>query len=226
MRASLKKTRKEEEITHLSHNLSTLLKKHNLSANRLANILNIPLMTIRRLLSGETADPRISTLQLIAQYFDISIDFLMGEDNPINAPFLKRHTPFYVPKLSWEIAKKINHIHELDLSQWKEWQAVSSIEPHALGKNTFALESRPFMYPRFPQGAIFIIDPNIEPSDGDIVLVKIKENNELTLRDLIIDPPEWQLHPVVAGSSVLHYTKERHQIVGVSVLTILYNRKN
>lgn len=226
MSSSLKKIGKEEEIIYLSQNLSTLLKRHNLSPSRLANTLNIPLMTVRRLLSGETTDPRISTLQMIAQHFDISIDFLMGEHSSINAPHLKKHTPFYVPKLSWEIAKKINHIRELDLNQWKEWQTVSSIEPHTVGKNAFALESRPFMYPRFPQGAIFIIDPDIEPVDGDIVLVKIKENNELTLRDLIIDPPEWQLHPVVAGSSVVHYTKECHQIVGIGVLTILYNRKN
>ena len=149
----------------------------------------------------------------------------MGDCDQTNMLFLKKHLPHYVPILQWETVKQINSINNLDLKKWKEWQVISLEEYNAISKNAFALESRPFMYPRFPQGAIFIIDPNTTPSDGDIVLIKIKEKNELTLRDLIIDPPEWQLHPVVSGSAALQYSTQHHEIMGVNLLTMLYNRK-
>ena len=64
----------------IARNLSALLQKHHLNANQLANILGIPMMTVRRLISGETEDPRISTLKIIADYFQVSIDFLILED--------------------------------------------------------------------------------------------------------------------------------------------------
>ena len=53
----------------------------------------------------------------------------------------------------------------------------------------------------------------------------MRENNELTLRELFIDPPEWQLHPVNQGSSILNYAKEAHEIMAVVFLTLFYNRK-
>jgi transcriptional regulator with XRE-family HTH domain len=209
----------------LAENLRVLLKSHNLNANQLAQILGIPMMTIRRLLSGETTDPRISTLKLVADHFNISIDSLIDGDNQTIIKSLKKTKPHFIPILDWDTTAKISTLNELDLSKWKEWQSISLNEKDIISKNAFALESRPSMYPRFPQGTIFLIDPDTPPTDGDVVLVKLKKNNELTLRELAIDPPEWQLHPVVLGSNILHYSEQNHKIVGVNLLTMLYNRK-
>lgn len=214
----------ENESRQLADKLHALLKKHNLNANQVAQELGIPMMTIRRLISGETADPRISTLKLIADHFNVSIDSLLDEETLSTLQPLNKAKPHFVPVLDWVIAEKMKSIKDLDLSNWKEWQPVSLNEQDGLGKNAFALESRPSMYPRFPQGTIFIFDPDIDPADGDIVLVKIK-NNELTLRELSIDPPEWQLQPVVPGSKVLQYNEQDFEIIGINILTMLYNRR-
>lgn len=212
----------DENVQHLAKNLNTLLAFHKLNISQLGQILNLPIMTIRRLLSGETTDPRISTLQLIANHFDVSLDSLIGENN---LSCLKhKNKPNLIPKIDWTTLEKISTTKELDLSQWSEWQAVSLKEKEVISDHAFAIESRPSMYPRFPHGTIFIFDPNLKPKDGDIVLIKLK-NNELTLRKLVIDPPEWQLHSIISGSQTLHYSKKDHRIMGINLLTMLYNRK-
>lgn len=212
----------ENSRLKLAKNLCCLLTNYNLNANKLAQILGIPMMTIRRLLSGETTDPRISTIKLVANYFDVSVDSLIEENH---ATSIQRTKPQMVPKLDWEIIEKISTIHDIDFSKWKEWQSASLGENDILSNHAFALESRPSMYPRFPQGTIFIFDPDITPKDGDLVLIKLKKNNELTLRELAIDPPEWKLHSVVSGSIMLPFSKKNHEIMGVNLLTLLYSRR-
>lgn len=225
---TIKNSVSEKNIQKLAENLRFLLKKNHLTATRLAHALGIPMMTIRRLLSGETTDPRISTLKLLADYFDTSIDALVNTstNSQLTTHSLKKTTSYLLPKLSWDTAEKIDNIQALDLSTWLSWQSVFLSEQDKLSKNAFALTSRPSMYPRFPQGSVFIIDPETLPADGDMVLIRWKENKELTLRELVIDPPEWQLHPVIVGSTVFHYSTQNHEIVGVNLLTMLYNRKS
>lgn len=65
---------------NLSKNLSLLLKKYNVSEGTLARELSLPYNTIHRLVSGYTTDPRISTLKLIASYFNVSMDSLLQSD--------------------------------------------------------------------------------------------------------------------------------------------------
>lgn len=213
------------QLQKLAENLRALLKKHNLNAHQLAQKLSLPKMTIGRLLSGETTDPRISTLKLISDYFNVSLDYLIKTDAQIIVKALQQNKPHFVPQLDWDTVQKINDLNELDLSTWREWKSISLGE-QKVGKNAFALESQPSMYPRFPQGTVFIIDPSAIPMDGDIVLLKLKRNHELTLREWMTDSSEWKLRPIVTGAAILHYSKIEHQIIGVNVLTMLYNRKN
>jgi SOS-response transcriptional repressor LexA len=110
------------------------------------------------------------------------------------------------------------------LASWQNWQSVNISQNVCISKNSFALESRPSMYPRFPEGTLFIIDPKILPKDGDIVLVKIKNTHEITMREMRIDPPEILLQPLVVGSGVISFTEKQHCIVGVNILTIMYGR--
>lgn len=209
----------------IAENISALLKKNNLNANQLAQILGIPMMTIRRIMSGETEDPRISTLKMIADHFNVSIDLLIGDDQKSVLAPSKKIKSYLVPKISWEDLSEFNNDEDIDLNDWSAWQSLSLNENDSVSKKTFALESRPSMYPRFPKGTIFIIDPNAKPTDGDIVLIRLKENNEFTLRELIIDLPNWRLSPLVIDSDSINFNSEYHEIVGVSLITMLYNAK-
>jgi transcriptional regulator with XRE-family HTH domain len=209
--------------TLIASNLSILLKQHHLNTNQLAQGLGLPMMTIRRLLSGETEDPRISTLKTIADYFNISIDLLIGDDPRALLVASKKVKSYLIPKVTWELLPQLEDSEFL--TSVEEWQSISLGNNDAISKKTFALESRPSMYPRFPKGTVFIIDPDTAPTDGDIVLIKIKDHNEFTLRELVIDPPDWRLSPLVTDSNTINFSLEKHAIIGVSVLTLLYNPK-
>lgn len=62
--------------------LLDLRKKHHLSQDELANQLFVTRQAVSRWENGETM-PNLDTLKLIADIFKISIDTLVGHENPI-----------------------------------------------------------------------------------------------------------------------------------------------
>ena len=57
--------------------LSILLEEKNITQRELADKINVTEVTISRYLSGERS-PRIEIVNKIAEYFDVSIDYLLG----------------------------------------------------------------------------------------------------------------------------------------------------
>ena len=109
----------------IAENLAALLKQNNLNATQLAHFIGIPMMTIRRLLSGETEDPRISTLKLIADYFNISVDLLIGDDPRNILVSSKKIKSYLIPKLNWELLSSVNNIEKINFDDWSEWQTIT-----------------------------------------------------------------------------------------------------
>lgn len=214
----------QTQIQSISKNLKILLKSHGVSEAEIARALDTSVMTIRRIISGETEDPRISTLKLIAGYFNVSIDSLLNDNEERSINVMTKTKPQFIPILDWKIIAANASIKDINFSEWKEWYPIIS-EQNYIDDLTFALESRPSMQPRFPLGTLFIINPSEKPMDGDIILIKMKQEQDLSLRELIIDPPKWQLHPTVTGSETLFFDEKKHGIVGVVVLTLLHKRK-
>ena len=73
----------------LAQVLTYLLDYADLTPNGLAVILGIPTPTIYRLAMGDVTDPRLSTLTMIANYFGITIEQLVGRA-PLDKKFHKR----------------------------------------------------------------------------------------------------------------------------------------
>ena len=76
-------------MKNLQAMLNYLLKHENLSPNALAVKLQLPAPTIHRLTTGDVQDPRISTLTLIADYFGVTFEQLLGRA-PLGKKFLNR----------------------------------------------------------------------------------------------------------------------------------------
>jgi len=212
-------------LKKLAENLQILLTENNVTETQIAQSLNVPVMTIRRIVSGETSDPRISTLNLIASYFNVSIDALIQNNSIKTLARMQKNIPKFVPIFDWSTVTNAASISAIDISAWNDWYPIILGCDLSLGPDAFAIESRPSMQPRFPIGTIFIIDPNEQPRDGDIAIIKMKSNNELSLREVIIDSPRWQLLPIITGSDMLFYDNNQHHIIGIVVLTLFQSRK-
>ena len=211
------------QISQLSANLRALMIKHSKNENDLAKLLEMPVMTVRRIVSGETIDPRISTLKMIADYFNVPIDHLIQSEHQPRVT-IPQNQPTFIPILDWQTIAKLNSLEELDRKTWKSWHTISTSTNHILGQNSFALPSKPTMQPRFPLGTLFVIDPSVKELDGDLVIIKIKD--EISLRELIIDPPNKILQPIIQGSTAVPFNSSEHLIVGIVVLTVFYNRQS
>lgn len=197
----------------IAKRLKLLMKQHNnISATELARQTNIPQPTLHRLLSGDTVDPRVSTLNTVANFFGVSIDYFLSNTHP------SAHTQnsTHIPLLSWkdvtgysDVLKSIN-AHSLNIN-WIQTDAnVSTM--------AFALPSKKSISVIFPIGSILIIDPNIEPSDGDLVLIIDTSTQEPTLRELIIDGPQKVLYALDKSLDPIQISNKT-SIIGVLAQT-------
>jgi len=63
-------------VTKLRHVLQHLIEERDTNPTALAAATGVPQPTIHRILSGESKDPRTATLQPLADFFDVSVEFL------------------------------------------------------------------------------------------------------------------------------------------------------
>lgn len=197
----------------IASKLKLLMKQHNnISATELARQTNIPQPTLHRLLSGETVDPRVSTLNTIASFFSVGVDYFLTN----TPPSTHKQSSTHIPLLNWKdvinydnILKSIN-AHLANIS-WVQTDA--NVSPMA-----FALPSKKSISVIFPIGSILVIDPSIEPSDGDMVLIIDTTTQEPTLRELIIDGPQKMLYALDKNLAPIQI-KNQTLIIGVLAQT-------
>jgi SOS-response transcriptional repressor LexA len=202
-------------------NLLHLMKKNKINATQIAKNINLPQPTVHRLLSGKTGNPKLSTLNLIAKYFSVSIDYLieLREGNEIRNKTLKDISQ--VPIIGWDNATNWQaSISKLTPHNWTDWLVIE----RATNESIFALRSKKSMEPKFLVNSLIIVDPNLKPNDGDLVLVHFNETSEATVRKIKLDGPIQQLCAITGERSPDTISQETI-IIGVIVQTrYLYNR--
>jgi Peptidase S24-like. len=117
---------------------------------------------------------------------------------------------------------KSKNIEDLDLTTWKNWE---TIDCKLASPNTFALPCRKSMETRFPQGTVFFVNTIEQPRDGDLVVVKFESEETASLRELLVDPPSWQLKPISPNTPGALFDKNKHIILGVIMLTRLVGER-
>ncbi|MCX7120502.1 MAG: LexA family transcriptional regulator [Gammaproteobacteria bacterium] len=151
-------------MSSLSEVLKQLFAKTKLSSHRLAQTLGMPTPTIHRLLTGVVQDPKISTLTLLSDYFHITIEQILGRA-PLPDIIMK---PFFsVPLLTMNQACSYEK-HMRKPGRWYRWQAQSDNN----AEKVFSIKIDNNLYePIFLAGSHLIVKTDIEPSNGDYVLV-------------------------------------------------------
>ncbi|MFN7096476.1 MAG: helix-turn-helix domain-containing protein [Gammaproteobacteria bacterium] len=179
---------------YLIETIIALMKAKHLNETQLAKGCNLHQPTIHRLLSGETTDPRLSTLLQIADYFDISLNELIGKKaSSEKGTSIKR-----IPIISWKEAIHGNDfVSALNLNNWKNWSATEI----DLSEHAYALYSKSSMEPRFPKNSLLLIEPNLSVTDGDLVIIKFQEADEVGIREIITDGPKKELKTLMGNTN-------------------------
>ena len=206
-----------EQDNVFASNLQKLMLKKDITEAELARHTSIPQPTLHKILTGITNDPRGSTLSTLAGYFGVSIDELYYNATHNSTRTI---TPQSIPLLSWiDCLKEKEFITELNSNNWENW-----ITAEFSNSSVFALESKPALTARFPINTIFIVNPNILPDDGDLIVVHYPDTNEATLREFTQDGPTKLLLPIIKNTETTVLNAEI-KIVGVVVQTRINYKK-
>lgn len=193
----------------IARNLQQLAKMNGLSEAEIARKIDCPPQTLNRMFRGQTSDPKISIIRRLSNLFEIPISNLLSEN--LSAGFDNYKM---LPLLEWEELSEIDDLAKLTSKDTsRNWQPVSN----EISDGAFLLKSMKSMASRFPYGTIFVIEPNMQPIDGDIIIIHFRKNNIFTARELIIDGPEWKLRNISGEQESLTYQGSEHKIIGVVV---------
>ncbi len=184
--------RLKEEIAStgswLVNNIKRLMAAKGLNEATLAKRTSIPQPTLHKILSGKTADPRVSTLKLISEFFNISLDAIIYTppheqfDLAINGA--RRQTK-HIPVISWQQCVEASEfLATLTPNNWEHWQTAT-----VKSDQVVSLITKASMEPKFPKGTLLLVDLNAKPVDGDLVVVHYPNTDETTLRKLSLDGP-------------------------------------
>jgi len=180
----------------LSKNIEFLLKKNGLSSSQLSTESGIDKPIISRILSGKTTNPQVETLKPIADFFKVTIDQLIGSEINLD----KKHgvvvsiNRMLIPLIEWK------HIpYWMDIKD--SYSPSKTIDAKtSSSKDSFALMiSNDQFEPRFSIHSIIIVDPTLTPKNRDYILTKLKEGDEITIEQIIIEENKICLKTVCAN---------------------------
>lgn len=184
----------------------------------LARETGIPQATIYRLVSGMTDDPKVSTLKPLASFFNITIGQLLGEE-PLPPNMTERFAGsnqwiYRLPIISWEQARDWQEtVNKLSYSNWSDWCSTN----FPVSNSAYALQVMvKTLAPPFTEGAAVIVEPNLQPEDGDTVVIHSSGMNAVALRRWMIDAGEIWLAPLQTSIGATKLGNN-HAVCGVAI---------
>lgn len=192
--------------------IRALMAEEFITEAELSRQTQIPQATLHKVLAGKTADPRCSTLAIIANRFNVSVDYLVGGVRH-NAVRKQVDVPIQsIPVLSWQdCARAKSVIAAIADSRHQQWVITEFVND-----NAYALVTRNSMKRLFEVPTTLVINPDASPSDGDLVVVQYANTDEATLRAFSSDGPVVRLNPINDLSHSEELT-DAMSIVGVVV---------
>ena len=95
-----------------------------------------------------------------------------------------------IPLISWVQAGEWSEIFDsFELSEAEEWRESTA----RVSSQAFALRvkgdsmTNPYGTPTIPDGSVVIVDPAVRPESGSIIVARLDEQKEATIKKLVID---------------------------------------
>ena len=177
--------------------------------------------SIRLYLAGK-ALPTFKSLLKIAEANVVSVAWLTGETDIKETPITTEAATYVaddvfrptgrVPLISWVQAGDWTEVVDnFSPGHAEEWLAPT----RNMSKHSFALRvTGDSMEPRFREGDVVFVDPEIQPDSGRFVVAKIN-SDDATFKQLIIDAGRTYLKPLNDRYPLIDVTGRELRIVGV-----------
>lgn len=181
--------------SNLREVLASLLENKKISEAELSRKTGVSQPTIHRLLSGATPDTRISTIKAIANFFEVTIGQLTGDEplsmmsqSNLNSKIVK------VPIIPWENAfewKKI--IAKYIPTNWDYWTTIDN----QASKNSYAMINKnPHLPLPFAYDCVVVVDPEAKYKIGSYLVVYKVSNKSVSIKKLHLEGVEKWLMPL------------------------------
>lgn len=190
----------------LAETLTDLIEREiKLTPAALARKLGIPTNKITRILNGDVTDPKASTLLQIANYFDITIEQLLGL-----APIVREGTS---QGLTATQALPIFELSQPEkmTKEWYRWV------PNDIAGDYFTLALDTDLYePTFQQNSLLIINRDVAPDDRSYILIKKNDNSRhYLIKKYVQEGDQSYLYPINPKLPVEIFDKKLYTVVGV-----------
>lgn len=204
----------------ISVNLRRLMEREKINASELGRHIKLAQPIIHRLLTGKNINPKLATIRPIADYFDITISQLIGEDFlAVDHQDSGLSTWKQVPVLAWkDIVSSLNGDDSVTTAHQVSTDALVSEAAYAVVIENTGLE------PHFPKGAKVVVEPNRSASDSDFVVVMVAEGGDPHIRQVVSDGADCyikSLNPALSKMNMIQL-KDAHRLLGVVVQAKLY----
>lgn len=165
-------------MTELADALRYELKKRGLSVNAIAVKSGVPQPSVRRIVSGETPNPKIETIEKIAKALGMSAGQLFGVCESFGEGF---HT---LPLVAWDMVPKFKTMVRLDEDFFKEYPRYAC--PVKIPKFSCCIEVKgPGYEPLFKDKDILFLDCDTMPVDGDTCFLYFQDSQKTELRKMV-----------------------------------------
>ena len=197
----------------LQQNLKELIGEYKISLAELHKNTAVPITTIHRMCDNPEANPTIASLKPIADFFNISVNQLIG-DEPIEIKKIK--------KLYRENRQNWTSINIISWAQSIVWPSnikncktnKTILTDISVSGSTFALEIKENHGHGFLKGAVIIVDPDLSPDNLDYVIAFKIGTKTPTLKQICSYEDEVYLKPLNKEFHAVKLTNE-HKILGV-----------
>lgn len=195
----------------LKESLRQLIDSHNLNTLELSRRCGIGQPVIYRLVSGETANPRLETLAAIAAYFDLTISQLIGEE-----PTAKH------PKAQDKLAKQLPEYSLKKFLVNGKTKAEGIITTSDTDTACYALKvDTRDLEPVFPEGSSLIINPVLKADSGRYALIKLASQTISEIKKIYFDGDMVCLEPLNAKFATKNILHKNIKVLGVIVKAIV-----
>lgn len=169
---------------HINRNLTDLMQRNNISLTLLHRNTGVAIPTIKRLQEDPTTNPTLSTLIPIANFFNVSLNQLIGSE--IDLFFLNKSHYFKIPYIEWKQAVIWPTITASDE------QKFTLVDIDA-GNNPYALIVEENDWLGMPKGSILIINADIKNPNNKDYVVTCKKNHYPSLHQVLFDQDKFYL---------------------------------